>query len=88
MLYRTDRPARVCDRTAMPRYSFSLEDGVAVTHPDATEVLPSDEAAVQHARLLAGDLARSMRATEKSRVVVRDEAGKEIGAVSLPNEFS
>jgi hypothetical protein len=49
--------------------------------------MPSYTAAVQHARLLARDFTRSTTAIGKSRVVVRDEAGKEIGEVPLLNAF-
>jgi len=67
----------------MPRYSFTLEDGVPVAPEDATEDLADNQAAMDHAKLIAKDLARSSVALDHLRVVVRNEAGDEIGDVPL-----
>jgi uncharacterized Zn ribbon protein len=69
----------------MPRYSFSIEDGAAVAHPDATEDLANNEAAIERAREIARDFNGSTIAIGRSRVVVRDKAGTEIGDVPLLN---
>ncbi|MEA2981053.1 MAG: hypothetical protein QOF09_2876 [Alphaproteobacteria bacterium] len=67
----------------MPRYYFSLENGVRVADPDATEDFADNQGAVDHARLIAKDLARSLAARRNLRVVVRNETGDEIGDVPL-----
>ena len=73
------------DNPGMPRYFFSLEGGVPVpvTDPDATEDLANNQAAMDQAKLIAKDLARSRAARDNLRVVVRNEAGEEIGDVPL-----
>ena len=74
-----------CVRTfsEQPRYSYSLEDGVPIAAPDAKERFADNRAAIEHAKLIAKDLARSLLAQRGLRVVVRNEAGVEIGAVPL-----
>jgi hypothetical protein len=67
----------------MPRYSFTLEERVPVAPEDATEDFDNNQAAMDHANLIAKDLARSKAARNHLRVVVRNEAGKEIGDVPL-----
>ncbi len=67
----------------MPRYRFSAENGTAITAADAIEDLVNDQAAIEHARRIAQDLASSIIARSKSRIVVRNEAGDEIGNVPL-----
>ena len=39
--------------------------------------------AIDHAKLVAKDLARSHAAEDKLRVVVRDEAGKKVGSIPV-----
>jgi len=46
----------------MPRYSYSLEDGTRLTHPEATEDFPDDKAAMDHARKVARDFSGSLSA--------------------------
>jgi len=67
----------------MPRYTYSLEDGVPIAALDANEKFADNRAAVEHAKLIAKDLARSLVARRHLRVVVRNQAGAEIGAVPL-----
>jgi hypothetical protein len=67
----------------MPRYFFTLEDGKRTADPDATEDLADNQAAMGHAELIAKDLERSKAALDKLRVVVRNEAGDEIGDVPV-----
>ena len=67
----------------MPRYSFTLEERVPIAPEDATEDFANNQAAMDHAKLIARDLARSTAARNLLRVVVRNEAGKEIGDVPL-----
>jgi hypothetical protein len=81
--YRTDTAARIADTTPMPRYSFTLEDCVPIAPEDVTEDFANNQAAMDHANLIAKDLARSKAARDHLRVVVRNEAGKEIGDVPL-----
>jgi hypothetical protein len=81
--YRTDAPFHMGDNPAMPRYSFSLSDAIPAADSDATEDLTNNQAAMDHANLIAKDLARSKAARNHLRVVVRNEAGKEIGDVLL-----
>jgi hypothetical protein len=81
--YRTDPTVRMVDNPAMPRYSFTLEDGVPVASDEATEDFANNQAAVDHAKLIAKDLARNNPARDHYRVVVRDEASNEIGNVPL-----
>jgi hypothetical protein len=71
------------DNPAMPRYSFSLDKGIPAADSDATEDFADNHAAMDHANLIAKDLARSLAAKNNSRVVVRNEAGDEIGDVPL-----
>jgi hypothetical protein len=72
------------DNASMPRYSYSLENGIRVADPqDATEDIADNRAAMDHAKLIARDLARSTAARNHLRVVVRNEAGDEIGDVPL-----
>ena len=81
--YRTDAPARRTDNLLMPHYSYSLEDGVPIADLEAKEKFTDNRAAIEHAKQIAKDLARSLVARRGLRVVVRNEAGAEIGAVSL-----
>jgi hypothetical protein len=67
----------------MPRYSFSLSNCIPAADSDATEDLSDNQAAMDHAKLVAKDLARNNPARDHHRVVVRDEAGNEIGNVPL-----
>ena len=67
----------------MPRYSFTLEERVPVAPEDATEEFANNQSAMDYANLIAKDLARSKAARDQLRVVVRNEAGKEIGDVAL-----
>ena len=67
----------------MPRYTFTLEDGAIIADPEATEDLADNHAAMESAKLIAKDLARNNPAHDHHRVVVRDEAGNEIGNVPL-----
>ena len=67
----------------MTRYSFTLEDGAYVAPEDATEEFASKRAAIDHAKLVAKDLAQSHAAENKLLVVVRDEAGKEVGSIPV-----
>ena len=71
------------DDSAMARYSFALEDGASVSDPEATEDLADNHAAMESAKLIAKDLARNNPARDHYRVVVRNEAGDEIGNVPL-----
>ena len=71
------------DNVAMPHYSFSAEDGTRITASGATEDLADDQAAIEHAKLIARDLGFSLMAANKLCIVVRDEAGNEIGAIPL-----
>jgi hypothetical protein len=71
------------DAPAMPRYSFTLEDGVPVAPEDATEDFANNQAARGHARQVAKDLARSIAARDRLRVVVRTEAGVQIGEIAV-----
>ena len=72
------------DDASMPRYSYSLENGIRVADPqDATEDIADNRAAMDHAKLVAKDLARSKAAQNNLRIVIRNEAGHEIGAVPL-----
>jgi hypothetical protein len=71
------------DTPAMPRYSFSLDKSIPTADSDATEDFADDRAAMQHAKLIAKDLARSLAAKSNFNVVVRNEAGDEIGDVPL-----
>jgi hypothetical protein len=71
----------------MPRYSFSLEDGFRNAPPDATEVLADNKAAMESARLIARDFARSVAAHGNLRVVVRNEVSDEIGDVPVRPDF-
>ena len=68
--------------SAMPRYTFTIDD-VLVADLDATEDLADNHAAMESAKLIAKDLARNNPARDHHRVVVRDEAGNEIGNVPL-----
>ena len=81
--YRTDNAAGMVDNPAMPRYSFSLGDGIPDSYSDAVEDFADNRAAIDHAKLVAKDLARSKAAQNNLRVVIRNEAGHEIGAVPL-----
>jgi hypothetical protein len=67
----------------MPPYFFTLEDSKRIADPDATEDLADNQAAMGRAELIAKDLERSKAALNKLRVVVRNEAGDEIGRVPL-----
>ena len=67
----------------MPRYSFTLENGVRITPEDATEDCASKQAALDHAKLVAKDLATSIPARNHMCVVVRDESGNKIGSIPL-----
>jgi len=67
----------------MPRYSYSLEDGTRVTHPEATEDFPDDKAAMDHAWKVARDFSGSLSAMGRSSVVVRNETDEEVGSVPL-----
>jgi hypothetical protein len=69
----------------MPRYSFSLEDGIRLTHPDATEDFADNDAAMTHARKVARDFSGSLSAMGRSNVVVWDAAGSEVGSVPILN---
>ena len=80
---RTDTIPRMVDNPVMPRYSFTLENGACVADAEATEDLADDHAALESATLVAKDLARSTAARNHYRVVVRNEAGDEIGNVHL-----
>jgi len=71
------------DNPVMPRYSFTLENGACVADAEATEDLADDHAALESAKLVAKDLARSKAAQNNLRIVIRNEAGHEIGAVPL-----
>jgi hypothetical protein len=71
------------DNSAMPRYSFSLDKGIPVADSDATEDFADNHAAMEHAKLIAKDLARSLAAKNNLCVVVKNEAGDEIGDVPL-----
>jgi hypothetical protein len=78
---RTDNIAPLSDIAAMPRYSFSIENGKPGT--DLTEDLADFEAALERASMMAREFAGSTIATVKSRIVVRDESGTQIGDVLL-----
>jgi hypothetical protein len=80
--YRTDTGRRMGDDSAMPRYTFTIDD-VLVADPDATEDLADNHAAMESAKLIAKDLARNNPARNHHRVVVKNEAGDEIGDVPL-----
>ena len=67
----------------MPRYTFTLEDGAIIADPEATEDLADNHAAMESAKLIAKDLALNNPARNHHRVVVRNEAGDEIGDVPL-----
>jgi hypothetical protein len=67
----------------MARYSFTLENGVCVAAEDATEEFASKQAAVDHAKLVAKDLAQSKPARNRMHVVVRDESGNKVGSIPL-----
>jgi hypothetical protein len=71
------------DSAAMRRYSFTLENGVRIASLDANEEFNDKQAAMDYAKLIAKDLARSIAAQRKLRVAVWDDAGKEIGHVPL-----
>ena len=74
----------VCgEATAMPRYSFSLSDDIPASDTDAIGDFADNQAAMEHAKMIAKDLARSLAARRILRVVVRNEAGDEIGEVPL-----
>ena len=47
------------------------------------EISPDNQAAMDHASLIAKDLARSLAARRNLRVVVRNKAGDEVGEVPL-----
>ena len=79
--YRTDATARLVHISPMARYFFALGDAAAPE--DATEEFASNQAAMDHAKLVAKDLARSTVARHNLRVVVRNEAGDEIGHVPM-----
>ena len=72
----------------MPRYSFSLEDGTERTSPDGPEDFADNEAAMQEAWKIARNFAGSTITTGRWRVVVRNEAGNEIGDVPLLNTIT
>jgi hypothetical protein len=67
----------------VPRYTFTLEDRPIIADPEATEDLADDCAAMESAKLIARDFARNNPAWDHHRVVVRNEAGEEIGNVPL-----
>ena len=67
----------------MPRYTFTLEDGAIIGDPEATEDLADNHVAMESAKLIAKDFARNNPTWDHHRVVVRDEAGNEIGNVPL-----
>jgi hypothetical protein len=67
----------------MPSYSFTLEDGVPVAPEDATEDFADNQTAMDHAKLVAKDLARSNAAENHLRVVARNDAGDKIGSVPV-----
>lgn len=67
----------------MPHYFYSLENGIRATDPGATEDFADNRAAMDHAKLIAKDLARSKSTRDHLPVVVRNEAGDEIGDVPL-----
>ena len=67
----------------MPHYSFSLSDSIPAADTDATGDFADDQAAMDHAKLIAKDLARSLAARRNLRVVVKNEAGDEVGDVPL-----
>ena len=71
------------DNPAMPRYSFTLGDGAPVADSDATADLADNQAAIDHAELIAKDLARSEAAQDDLRIVIRNQAGDKIGEVPL-----
>ena len=76
--------ARMGDNAAMPHYSYSLENGIRdADRQDAIEDFTDNRAAMDHTKLIARDLARSTAARNHLRVVVRNEAGDEIGDVPL-----
>ena len=64
-------------------YSFSLSDSIPATDTDATGDFADNQAAMEHAKLIAEDLARSLAARNHSRVVVRNKAGDVVGDVPL-----
>jgi len=68
-----------------PRTQNSAGLRIALAQEDAVGVKDFDnnQAAMDHANLIAKDLARSKAARNHLRVVVRNEAGKEIGDVLL-----
>ena len=67
----------------MPLYSYSLEDGARIADLEAREEFADNQAAIAHAKLIAKDFARSKAAQNDLRVVVRNEAGDEIGEMPL-----
>jgi hypothetical protein len=69
--------------TAMPHYTFSLSNGVPAADTDAVGDFADNQAAMEHAKLIAKDLARSLAARNNLRVVVSNEASDEIGDVPL-----
>ena len=71
----------------MPRYSYSLEDGVPIAALDANEEFADKNAAMDHAKRIAKDLARSLIAKRHLCIVVRNEAGDKIGDVPLQAEL-
>jgi hypothetical protein len=81
--WRTDTVACGFDNAAMPRYSFTLEDRVRVADPNATENLADNQAAMDLAKQIAKDFARSLAAQRGFRIVVRDDAGKQVGNVPV-----
>ena len=70
----------------MPRYSFSLSDGIPAADSDAAGDFADNQAAMGHAKLIAKDLTRSLAAQRGLRVVIRNEAGDQIGDVPLVTE--
>jgi hypothetical protein len=67
----------------MRHYSFSLTGGIPAADTDATGDFADNQAAMDHASLIAKDLARSLAARRNLRVVVRNKAGDEVGEVPL-----
>jgi hypothetical protein len=66
----------------MPQYSFGIEhQDAAITDPDTTTEFANFEGALEHARMIANDLAGSLFAW--GDVVVTSATGDEVGHVPV-----
>jgi hypothetical protein len=67
----------------MPIYSFSIDDGAAISGPDSSEDLATNQAAIERAKQVAHDFRISLTATPFSRVVVRNVGGDKVGEIPV-----